>query len=364
MNTKLFNTEADGFTSEFSLGGLPIFTEDLQMMQDNSTELFGMLSLLKGWSCVVRGCLVDEINTSANTVKVLPGTVLLNDKMYHFNGYEGTYPFSIVPGSEVIDTRIFKDGDSVDVATTYTTGIRTNFSFGIASSTLESVMPTDLTDTEIYFDPFTAQKASTILKNLDISQNEIKPIARTSIISFSETGRGIVGPTLNWLVGGIEGRWLHLGWSSMVQSDDFTMRNAGFGGNTPGTTAGANDIRLIESNIPKHVHGKGSLGTSGNDGAHEHRLTGGASTQNGEGWATAGDNGTQSIGNSRAQTTLSEHGHTIEGSTGNGTNLKNTADRINVRGHSLYCNMMSWKGYNTIESFYKFNTGIIPYTNM
>lgn len=386
MSTKLWNTGTDGFTSDFSLGGLPIFTEDLQMMQNNATEIYGMLSLLKGWSCVVRGCLVDEVNTSAKTIKVLPGVVLLNDRLYTFDGYEGVYPFAIRKSVQEVDTRIFKDGSTKDVATSYNVGFRNAFTFGPVGSTLESLIPTDLSNEEIYFDPFTAQKASLILKNLSVSLKEMKSIYGNSEITKTETGKSIVGNSLNWLVNGREGRWSYLGWGSFVTSPDFTLRNAGIEGGVPGTGSGSNNVRLSLTNIPKHIHSSGNFktgnvndtddsiddGTNHLSGEHTHNLNrreAGNYSPNVEFQDTRFStinfvNEPNRISVAGGVQTGGEHSHPVYGFTGEGEGLLGTAEAIDIKGSSLYCRMLAWNGYNSVESFYKFNAGIVPYSNM
>jgi hypothetical protein len=369
MDTKLWNQASDGFTSEFSLGGLPIFTEDLQMMQDNSTELYGMLSLLKGWACIVRGCLVDEVNISSRTIKVLPGVVILNDKLYDFPGYEGTYPFSIVPsGPTNIDTRIFKDGNAVDVATTYATGIRTSFSPGNNDGTLRGTVPTDLTTTEIYFDPYTAQKAEYILANNALMRGEMKQLWKSSTFTRTETGRDMVGGSLDFFVGNYC-RWKYLGWVSHSNSGQFVLRNRQ---NEDPTGFGSNSIRLTKDNLPEHQHSEaggfdGSLQAT-LAGNHDHTIqTDAASAQAFDGGFDPGQqmvNPSGSRNTAGATNTTGEHTHNISGKSGKSDETwGGTADSFDVRGYSLYCLTLEFRGLGSI-SFPSFFTGTRPYSNM
>lgn len=377
-NTKLWNQGPDGFASEFSLGGLPVFSEDLQMMQNNSTELFGMLSLLKGWSCVVRGCYVDEINTANKTVKVTPGVVVINGRLYAFDGYEGQYPFSIIKGAEAVDTRIFKDGSVQDVAIEYATAVRTSFSFGTPGNSLESLMPTNLGNEEIYFDPFTGQRAETILKNQGITQFQIIPNYNTTVVSKTETGKSIVGGNLNWLTGAAEGRWKHFGWFNNILLDGGSLRQAG--SIAAGQIAGSNNVILQKGNIPAHTHGAGSL-FNVNSGEHTHS-TNRSSTGNFSPIVSLQDtrfstintsSGSKEVAGSEGIRSAGNHSHDIQGNSGNGEldsngngQLRLSPNAVDVKGKSLYCNMMAWVGYDQYSSFYRFydSSLALPISNM
>lgn len=388
METKLWNRDADGFASEIPVGGLPVFTDDLQSMQDVSTELFGTLGLLKGWSCVLRGCLVDELNTQAKTVTITEGIVLINDTIYYFPGVTNqTYPFSIVKGTETVDSRIFKDAGVKDVAITFNTGIRTSFTFGSPGSTLESLMPTNLSEEEIYFDPFTAQKAEYILKSLSTDKDEVKSLASTSSVDQTETGKSVVGGSLNYLTGQGEGRWKHLGWRSynfITQGRQFVLRNGG----TTGTIGGSNSVVLTRGNIPTHTHGSGNLATGSETdsddiatrtatGAHGHDFTGQPPTQFGSttfftkipGPTQPGLTGPSIPTFIDSQT--GDHNHIIKGYTSDGavgqniaTQLKANPDSIDVKGESLSVAMFRWESYTSVQGFYKFSTEVLPFANM
>ena len=373
MDTKLFNQASDGFMSEVSLGGLPIFTEDLQMMQDNSTELYGMLSLLKGWACIVRGCLVDEVNINSNTIKVLPGVVILNDKLYDFPGYEGAYPFSIVPvGPTDIDTRIFKDGNAVDVATSYGTGIRTNFTAGSNDGTLNGTMPTDLSTNEIYFNPYTAQKAEYIIANKAVMRQEMKQLWKGSTFTKTETGRDMVGGSLDFIVGN-KCRWKYLGWSNFEAAGQFVLRNKG---NSQGARSqdGSNSIRLTKDNLPEHQHSEetgygGSLLATDLNSEHSHTVTwsNGQPTkaQSSERFKYgANDQAANITSSTNAVVDGGSHSHFISGKTGKRDETwGGLADTFSTKSYSLYCITIEFLGYGSI-SFPKFFTGTLPYTNM
>ena len=375
MDTKLFNQASDGFMSEVSLGGLPIFTEDLQMMQDNSTELYGMLSLLKGWACIVRGCLVDEVNLNSKTIKVLPGVVILNDKLYNFPGYQGSYPFSIVPtGPTDIDTRIFKDGNAVDVATSYSTGIRTSFSLPTPNNTLTNTVPTDLSTNEIYFDPYTAQKAEYIFSNESTMRGEMKHLWTDSTFTKTETGKDMVGGSLDWIVGNAC-RWKYLGWVSYSDSGQFVLRNRQ---NEGPTEFGSNSITLTKGNLPEHQHSEASgyggtlSATEGGPATHQHFLAdsnGNKASAAQYGSETVGGGGGAVVNGSefkKIDRTLNDgdHSHWISGKTGKRDETwGGTADSFDVRGYSLYCLTLQFRGFASI-SFPRFFTGTFPYSNM
>ncbi len=389
MSTHLFNRDANGDASQIPLGGLPYYNDDIMDLQNNIVENFGVASILKGYSCVLGGCLVDEVNTTAKTVKVTAGTVLLNGTngpvAVDFPGYEGPYPFAIQLVETDIDSRAFKVGTTFDVGKRFSTTIRTSFSFGAAGSTLESIMPTDLSANEIYFDPFTGQKAEHILGNLRSGFNEIRPNYRNTIVTQTESGRSIVGPSLNSAIGN-DGRWKWLGWKTFSTTSEFTFRNAGTEGSNAGTISGQNEFKIDKNQLPKHQHSEasgfgGTLLTydgpnNGFNGSHQHSLVNDQGNID-----TAAEFGTEEVksGNgalingsefrSIVGTDFSgKHVHGIQGKTGrNDETWGASQDNLDTRSRSLYCTMWHWKGYQVIDNFYSFYSGEIsgmPNTNM
>ena len=377
MDTKLFNQDPDGLMSQVSLGGVPIFTEDLQMIQDNSTELYGMLSLLKGWACTLRGCLVDKVNINNNTIKVLPGIVILNDKLYEFPGYEGTYPFSIVPtGPTYIDTRIFKDGNAVDVATSYGVAIRTNFTPGSNDGTLNGTMPTDLSTNEIYFNPFTAQRSEYIIANASKMRQEIKQLWKGSSFSKTETGRDMDGGSLSFVVGD-SCRWKYLGWTNFESSDQFVLRNKG-NSQSERSSDGSNVIKLTKGNLPEHQHSEDNAAYGGtltaielsSDHSHFLAASDGTKASAAEFGSETVDSGGGAIVNGsefkEINKTMNDgkHSHYIAGKTGRRDDTwGGTPDAFSTKSYSLYCLTIEFYGYGSID-FPAFFTGTLPYTNM
>lgn len=367
-NTTLFNQDQiNGLTLGIPLGGMPLFTDDLQLLQD-ATQIYGLTGLLKGWSCVLRGCYVDSVNVSSKTVTITDGIVLINDIVYVFQGVvDMPYPFSIIKGAEVVSSRVFEDSAVRDITVTHSTGIRNSFTFGVASTSLESIMPVDLTEEEIYFDPFTAQRAESVLANLANPRGFVRPLAVNSVVTKSETNKTFIGGTLNYLTGDGEGRWKHFGWKSFNGEEDFILRNSGSGAPAPGIKGGSDTSTLTVLNMAEHTHGSGDIKTL-DDGEHGHTWLDGAPSrikgaregdpQAGSGIDVVNHTGTDVDSNSGS------HIHETEGETDNGTGLNATGAPFSVKNFSLHVNYMNWLGYSEHQSFYKFNTGVLPISNM
>jgi hypothetical protein len=368
MSTKLFNRDSNsGLSLPISLGGLPLFGEDLTSLEDNATSLFGNLSLLKGFACVLRGCLVDALNTNAQTVTLTDGIILLNDVAMYFSGGTFNYPFSIIPGTVTVDERIFFDGNPKAVANDYSYAIRTSFTFPSipTNPTLKDIMPSDLSNTEIYFDPFTAQKATTILNNLRTGLNEIRTIAGTMLVNVTETGQAIVGTAPSALFNGVYGRWKYLGYTSYRNQGIFDIKNFDGESGIAGTFKGENAISLALQNIPAHTHDSGSLiANKDANSKHQHYLRNAGNVSSGDGSGGAGMGAT--FNDIRFSTPLSNpaydgsHSHTISGQTGNGETfgLKQTPSPVDVSGKGLLCNIISWNGYQSVNQFYNFNSNL------
>jgi hypothetical protein len=214
MGFKKLITGANGLPTDYSIGGLPLFSDDLVQMETNA-QLFGLYSMLRGWSCILSGCEISEIDTDTKTLTILPGLILLNDVVYETPLMEGqSYPFSFRKGTQTLDTRIFKDGNAKDVAITYEHAVRTAFTYsdgikdgGTVTSQPDSnisvnIYPLDITDEEIFFDPFTCQKAEYILNNKSRVFGETKMInTNLSVdgilfkddVTKTETGNNVTG---------------------------------------------------------------------------------------------------------------------------------------------------------------------------
>lgn len=250
---KLYNRDANGFTSDLPLGGLPVYSDDLKQLENNSM-LFGLYSMLKGWSCILSGCLVDTLNTSTNKLNMTAGLILINDIIYSVPALTNqSYPFSFIKGAETIDTRDFQNGNINDVATSYDYAIKTSFTF-VSGKTY----PSNLTTQEIYFDPFSAQRAEYILSNINKSQHELL-ISEAPIYTIikTETGKNIVGGSLSANANS-QWRWKYYGYA--MNNEQRYLRSAGNAGTL--TNGGADTITILRGNVPKHSHGVGSLANS------------------------------------------------------------------------------------------------------
>jgi len=95
-------------------GGIPINATDLASMQDLAQV--PLQEALKGVaaSMVLSGCIVSNVNTTAQTCTISAGYVFLNDAVMRFPSYTGTYPFYIVEGTPAIEQREFEDNVAKD----------------------------------------------------------------------------------------------------------------------------------------------------------------------------------------------------------------------------------------------------------
>ncbi len=381
MSTHLFNRDANGEASQIPLGGLPYYNDDVMDLQNNIVENFGVGSILKGYSCILGGCLVDEVNTDTQTIKVTPGTVFINDVAVDFPGYEGTYPFSIQLIETDVDSRAFKVGQTFDVGKEYSTAIRTNFTFA-AGTSLELSLPTDLASDEIFFWPFTAQRSEHILKSLSTSYGEFFHTIFDDSITKTETGKSIVGTPLKPYTSDGYGRWKYLGYRSFNALGNFGVRNRG--SEPVGSLLGDNEFKIAKNQLPKHQHDEDFNGTlltydganNGFNGSHEHKLVdqngdvnsapkaGAEEVKSGSGSGVNGDEfnfitGTEFSG---------KHVHGIGGKTGDrDSSWGANQSTVDVRGRALNANSWAWFGYQSVSSFYNFYTGVsnvLPYSNM
>jgi hypothetical protein len=264
MGFKKFIVGGNGFPTDFSIGGLPIFSDDLKQLETNS-QIFGLYGMLKGWSCILSGCLIDELNTTTKTLTMTAGLVLLNDVVYEVPELVNqTYPFSITKGSSVVDTRLFKDGNAKDVAIDYNHNIRTNFTYNdgnggtqtTPNEALGLIYPTDISLEEVYFDPFTAQKAEYIIKAKNSFERDVHILSQNTLgqVYQTETLKNIVGNVLSVKFNGQFGeayRWKYYGFIPHSTNG----RNLRM--NTIGRSQGGdsdNEIMLTNTQVPLHRH--------------------------------------------------------------------------------------------------------------
>jgi len=363
MSQRLYNFNASsGLMSQISIGGMPIFGKDLQTLNDNARVL-SMNSMLKGWSVVLQGCQVDEINTSTKTVKVLPGIIQLattiGDIQVSFDGYEGAYPFAIRIGSVTADDRVFKDGQLKNVGELYT--YTTRDSFGTLNS---AGYPTDLEAGEIYFDPFTDQRAEYVLSNLATGYRTLKQRYVTDSylsIATTETGKPVVGSSISQLNDSGSYKYKHFGWSDIGQDADFKNRFAfnAEKGTLDLSTIGEESVKLSVNNLPQHQHETTTNGgniTTEVAGDHTHNFnwdpeppvatTGLGNTQS----AVSGPPSVDAIAELEIENAGS-HTHTINGNTGKGVGIPTSAEEIDIRPRSIRVQGMLWEGYaSALES--------------
>ena len=257
---KKYNRDTNHFTLDFPTGGLPMFSDDLKQLEINAT-ISSVYSILKGFSCVLSGCLITNVNTTAKTCNLSEGLVLINDIVYQVSAVTNqTYPFSIQIGNEEDEVRVFKTNNSYTIATTYNYSIRTNFIF----DDVLDLYPSNVTNKEVYYDPFTSQRAEYIIENINKGKGEmlLKNISTTSITK-DERGGNIVGAT-SWL-SGVYTKYKYYGYSILSNSAGKLSLNS-----SVGATTGSNSLTLVANNIPVHNHTLSSTNATTNYGDSEH----------------------------------------------------------------------------------------------
>lgn len=341
--TKLFNFDPkNGFTSKFSIGGLPVFADDIQNLE-TASKLFGLFAMLKGMDCVLSGCLVDELNITTNKVTLTEGYILIDDIVYYFEGVKDqTYPFAIKAGTQEVDTRVFKNDIDRDVAISY--------NYTIVTTNVE--IPNS-----IFFDPFTYQKAEYIISNRAKISNEFKIFNGENLhVEKTETGKNIVGydnyynePKLQYRhiiinqFGFTEevGRWQLHGY---VFDNFFSDYNIPYISNGYRSNERPNDltnsITLKNTDLPQHTHdfnnNLGSVVFDQNSGSHSHQvktnrfqLATGSNTALAYTLDTGVYFGFPSIDNGIYKQD-GAHQHNLSGTTGNITN-QTTQTKIDIR---------------------------------
>ena len=377
MSQKKYNTDVNGLPIGFETGGVPLYTEDLVAFQSNALN-YNINAMLEGWSVVLSGCLVDEINVSTKTVKVTPGIVQLatdeGDICYNFPGYEGVYPFSIIPGSIIADDRPFKDGSVKNIGENYTHAIRTSF-----ADTNDYGYPTDLRYDEILFRPFTDQRAESVILGLGRTRNEISQTWMSSDMrayqtTLTDTNKTIVGGTIG-LVTSVDnfhkyGAFGYMDWGKL-HSDKKVLMNVGAGDFNSNPSGGQDSVQLNRGHIPRHHHESrsngGSLDVDGPD-----RTTGNVTVQTNlflprqtifyEPGSSSKVVHVPSDPSTTLHTTTEPGGHhhniadaTVEGRTGGGgeNGLQDSPTEIDLRQKHLEVGSRIWIGYQGMFNFYK-----------
>lgn len=255
MGFKKYLVGANNLPTDFAIGGLPLFSDDIKQLETNA-NIWGITSVLKGWSVVLSGCLTDQVDTDSNICTITPGLVLIDDIVYEFDGYTGIYPFSIKPGVQTSDERIFKDGNLKTVATEYDYTIRTAF-----TTVANSPYPSDLSWDEIYFDPFTGQKAEIVLENLAKQLGETTTIAfkdsgyqTALVINRTETNNPILGSVKPTRKIGNSLRWGNIGYIEFGNKDLVVRYSNDLSDALNMGGLDSNEQTLDVGNIPMHIH--------------------------------------------------------------------------------------------------------------
>lgn len=257
---KLFNRDpSTGLDQQIPLGGCPVYSSDLIQIENNS-QLFGVGSILRGFSVILSGCLIDQINTTTKKCNITAGRVLIDDIVYNVEAITNqTYPFSIKPdGSPIIDSRKFKNSIITDVALTYNYTIRTSF---LPNTDPNNEYPI-LDWSEIYFDPFSLQRVEYVLNLLENEGSTKVRDARAERplydpITETETGNSIVGSPL--FVRSANGL---LKWKYWNHTYDYNLGSTplSFGlvdyinGSTYNGLTGSNSTTLVANQLPAHSH--------------------------------------------------------------------------------------------------------------
>jgi hypothetical protein len=247
--SKLFFENTDGWSNNFPVGGVPLYNNDVKALE-NTSKMYGSWARLRNFNCIIDGCLVDELNTTTKTVKITEGHFIINGIVYFTEEFTTTYPFELIQGTEVADTRVFKNGDVNDVAiefshTIKTTGFST-YNEPNSASVLTNIKPTNITG--IFFDPFTNQRLEYIERNImaRIGYTELLTVSPTAPITKTQTDKSVVGTALIDCDYQDRGRWWNYGWQVSAATGNLLRIN-----NTSiGLPSGSNEIILTTENLP------------------------------------------------------------------------------------------------------------------
>ena len=112
------------FNSSFNNGGLPVFNNDLNTLQDTSIQ-FGITSMFPNVSMILSGCRVTDCNIDTLTMSISAGKVLIGGIIYDIPAITNqSFPFSITnnPSTIVPDDRSYQTGGIHNVANDYSDG--------------------------------------------------------------------------------------------------------------------------------------------------------------------------------------------------------------------------------------------------
>jgi hypothetical protein len=347
---KLFNRGSNNLPTDISLGGLPLYNDDLVQLESNAYQ-FGIPSILRGWSVILSGCLVDDLNISTKKLSLTEGYVMINDIVYYIPALTNqSYPFSIIPGSTTIDSRPFQDGTLRDVSVSYNYALKTSFTFNANEN-----YPTNLGVNEIYFDPFSAQRYEWVTGNMGKSAGEQQITTKTlTSITETQTGKLIVGGALSVIATyGSQLKWKYLGWSPITLGK--YLKNIPI--TSAITSGGRASFTLGKPNIPTHTH-------TFTGGATDSKL-GTVYTPQKTGDVDRGSGSSTFSLDSQDSYNLS-HSHSVTGVIGDGSADGLGASPIAVNLDPVYQGVynLSWKGWNQMsisrQAGYKFWNASYP----
>lgn len=385
-----YNKDSNNYPLSFADGGCSMFLNDFVQLESNTT-ISSIYSVLKGFSCVLSGVEITNVNITNKTCDVSEGLVLIDSVVYQIAPIVGqTYPFSITDGNVTPITRYFKIGDYKDIGDMYDYTIRTSFVYEDATD-----LYPNLDTNEVFFNPFTCQKASYILKNIGAGLNESRlKNNSSSIVNKDEQGNYITGGVLNYNINNVL-MWKYYGWELITNQGKLSLNS------TVGSSTGSNSLTLVSNNIPAHNHTLGSTAFTTQDGGHFHDFNNAFNSENvtpspGKifaygvparltnkndiiaptiGLSSAGkDFDNNPLAFSDITYTNGLHNHTLGGTTNNNTTTNTPLD---ITGKEYGVQMMVWKGYPTNYTItnpssgngqtvigYKFWKGNITFNNM
>lgn len=358
------NTIDGFFTAPLPLGGVPVYTDDLVQLEDNSLY-YGLYALLNSWNCVLSGCLIDTLNTNTNQLTMTEGIIIINSIVYYVPAITTpmTYPFSYIPGAVDADERLMQTNVLQQVANTYNFAIKTNFTY-----TAGNIYPDNITDGEIYFDPFTAQRAEYIIANINKGYNELL-LTEANIYSINktETGKSIVGNVLSAVTtnqGQTWFQWRYYGYSMLNQQK--VLRSAGL--NSTLIDGGNDSSTLTYNNLPAHWHGV-SQGVGNGTPQKVANVTTDTITFNNSN-INNGPNKSFNAGNGgNVLLNYTTESLSVTGNTDSGYGFDNNplAAKTPLSTLPTYRSSyhFSWQGYSNVSNLgYTFWTNQIKYTNM
>jgi hypothetical protein len=340
--TYRYNSQQLGdLTKGFPDGGYPVFHRDIYNLS-NLSLLQGTFAQWKEWNTVLSGCYVDEIDIDAQSVKVTSGYMMINEKVYFFEGYNGSYPFEVIPSGSTDDEREFKDAGIHTVGVNYDITVNEVFTFQPNEKYPDKVLNQGLYN-GIYFDPFTCQRTEFITRRQGMVLGETRMFNKNGLqVLTTETGKNIVGSNtlrLDKYRGGTilpQFQWAWAGFDKATDYGNKFLRGSDTAYNMD--EGGTNEHTLGTNNLPTHSHAAGELKTEPITPATKINVDETFATTPTDGAisvAGSGDTGTTIIegDGTKPVLPLTTHNHIITGTTENGglQGLKDSPDSLDNR---------------------------------